>query len=333
MTILFRCQYDEPYSQEFKQKAREIAKGESVIFADEHQWTKEEYHKVLEEAEVICSYIAKKDLQYCKKLKLLNLDIAGVDGFIDSPYFPADAVITNGSGYYGNLIAEHSVALALSLCRDIPRYVLNKEQKLWQLAKPDKPVEGSTVLILGAGDIGTAIARDLRPMLGEEGKIVGVRRVRREVPPEFDEMITFAELDEFLPKADLIFCVLPHTKETKGLLNADRLRMMKDDAVLVNCGRGSLIPLDDLAAVLKEGKLRAAAIDVAEVEPLPPEHPIWNCERLLITPHAAGNAMTIHSPTAKRLNKLLLENLENYLTGKPLKNLVSRETGYKESGK
>ena len=327
MTILFRCQYDEPYSQEFKQKAREIAKGENVIFADEHQWTKEEYHKVLEEAEVICSYIAKKDLQYCKKLKLMILDIAGVDGFIDSPYLPPDAVITNGNGYYGNLIAEHAVALALSLCRNIPVYVRNEEKKLWKLEKPDKPVEGSMVLVLGAGDIGTAIARDIRPMLGD-GKIIGVRRVRREIPPEFDEMITFAELDDFLPKADLVFCVLPHTRETKGLLHAGRLRMMKNDAVLVNCGRGSLIPLDDLAAVLREGKLKGAAIDVAEAEPLPPEYPIWNCERLLITPHAAGNTMTIHSPTAKRLNELLLENLENYLTGKPLKNVVSRETGY-----
>ena len=327
MNILFRCQYDEPYDQKFKQKAREIAKGENVIFADEHQWTKEEYHKVLEEAEVICSYIAKKDLQYCKNLKLMILDIAGVDGFIDSPYLPQDAVICNGNGYYGNLIAEHAVGLALSLCRNIPVYVQNMEKKLWKLEKPDKPVEDSTVLVLGAGDIGSAIARDIRPMLGN-GKIIGVRRTRREIPSEFDEMITFAELDEFLPKADLIFCVLPHTKETKGLLHAGRLRMMKEDAVLVNCGRGSLIPLDDLATVLKEGKLKAAAIDVAEVEPLPAEHPIWNCERLLITPHAAGNTMTIHSPTAKRLNQLLLENLENYLTGKPLKNVVSRETGY-----
>ena len=75
------------------------------------------------EAEVICSYIAKKDLQYCKKLKLMILDIAGVDGFIDSPYFPPDAVICNGSGYYGNLIAEHSVALALAICRGLPVYV------------------------------------------------------------------------------------------------------------------------------------------------------------------------------------------------------------------
>ena len=329
MNILFFCQYDEDYSPEFKQKAREIAKGENVIFAAEHQWTKEEYHAQLGEADVICSFIAKKDMQYCKRLKLMLLDIAGVDGFIDSPYLPRDAVICNASGLYGNLIAEHSVALALAICRGIPVYVQHQEKKLWKLEKPDKPVEGSTVLILGAGDIGTAIARDIRPMLGN-GKIIGVRRVRREVPSAFDGMITFAELDAYLPQADLIFCALPHTKETKGLLHAGRLRMMKDDAVLVNCGRGSLIPLDDLAAVLQEGKLFGAALDVAEVEPLPADHPIWDCGRLLITPHAAGNAMTIHSPTAQRLNDLLLENLENYLTGKPLKNVVSRETGYKE---
>ena len=128
MNILFFCQYDEDYSPEFKQKAREIAKGNNVIFAAEHQWTKQEYYDQLEQAEVICSYIPKKNMQYCKNLKLMLLDIAGVDGFIDSPYLPSDAVICNASGLYGNLIAEHAVALCMSLCRDIPAYVLNKEK-------------------------------------------------------------------------------------------------------------------------------------------------------------------------------------------------------------
>ena len=328
MNILIFCQYDEGYPPSFRERVLEIAKHENVVFAEKGRWSEEEYHRQLERADVICSYIPRRDMRYCKNLKLMLLDIAGADGFIDSPFLPPDAVICNASGYYGNLIAEHSVALALSLCRDIPQYVRNMDKKLWRRVKPDKPVEDSTVLILGAGDIGTAIARDLRPMLGK-GRIIGVRRVSRETPPEFDDMTSFAGLDAVLPEADFVFCALPHTRETKGLLNAGRLRRMKTDAVLVNVGRGSLIPLDDLAAVLREGRLRGVGIDVAEVEPLPPEHPIWECERFVITPHAGGNAMTADSPTGRRLCELLLENLSNYLEGRPLKNIVSRETGYR----
>ncbi len=330
MNILMFCQFNGGYSAAFREKAAQITKGHDVIYASDQQWTEDEYHTALGQADIVVSFIPKRDMKYCRKMKLMLLDIAGVDGYIDSPFLPEDAVICNATGAYGKLLAEHAVCLALSICRDIPLYVSNKEKHTWHMRKPDKPIEGSSVLILGAGDIGAAIARDIRPMLGS-GTITGVRRVSRGGHPDFDRIIGLEELENDLPNADIIFCALPQTKETKGLLNREKMSRMKDDAVLVNVGRGSLIPLEDLVYMLDGGKFRGVGIDVAEYEPIPPDHPVWDCERLIITPHAAGNAMTQDSPTGKRLCELLLLNLENYLQGKPLVNKVSRQTGYRET--
>lgn len=332
MNILMFCQFPEGYSEEYRARIKSIAPGENILYADDCNWSDEEYHERLAEADVIVSYIPKSDVRYCKNLKLWIFDIAGVDGFIDSPFLPENTIVCNATGSYGNVIAEHAVALTMSICRDIPRYVGNKQRHEWNLNIPDKPVEGSNVLILGGGSIGTTTARYLRPIVGEKGRITGVRRVRRETPECFDAVITFDELDGALAEADIVICALPGTKETAGLLDERRLRLMKEDAVLVNVGRGSLIPLKDLEEVLKEGRFRGVGIDVAEIEPIPPKHPIWDCERLIITPHAAGNSMLITSPTGERLLDLIAENLENYLAGRPLKNIVNRTTGYKKTG-
>ena len=330
MNILVFCQFNEGFGADFRRRLANAAPDETIIYAEDYNWTEEEYHEQLEKADVIVSYIPKPDVKYCKNLKLWIFDIAGVDGFIDSPYLPEDAIVCNASGAYGRIIAEHAVALLLAVCRDIPKYVENKQRCEWKMYLPDKPVEGSNVMILGAGDIGTTIARYLRPIVGN-GRITGVRRVKRDYPDCFDDMISFDELDENLPKQDIVLSVLPQTPETIGLMNKKRLRMMKDDAVLINTGRGSLIPLDDLAEVLNEGKFRGVGIDVAEIEPVPADHPIWKCDRLIITPHSAGNAMAIDSPTGKRLLNLIAENLENYINGRPLVNIVDRKTGYKKT--
>lgn len=329
MNILMNCQFAEGYTPEFRERIKKIAPDENVIYASDYTWSDEEYHRILEQSEVIVSYIPKNDMKYCKNLKLMILDIAGVDGYIDSPYLPEDAVITNATGAYGRLIAEHALSLILALCRDVPRYVENKQKHEWKLFLPDKPIEGSDVIILGAGNIGTTLARFLRPIIGC-GRITGVRRVVRNRPEEFDEVITFDELDDFLPQADIVISALPHTMETKCLLDGRRLRLMKEDAILVNVGRGSLIPLDDLVKVLNEGRFRGVGIDVAEIEPIPENHPIWNCERLIITPHAAGNSMSQKSPTGLRLLDLIATNLENWLTRKPLQNVVDKNTGYRK---
>ena len=267
-------------------------------------------------------------MKHCKRVKLIHLDSAGADTLIDNPDLPEGVTLCNVSGAYGQIMAEHALGLLMAICRRIPHYYSNMARHDWRRSKPDKPIENSNVLILGAGDIGTKAARFLRPMLGS-GSITGVRRVPREVPAEYDAMITFDELDQALGCADIVISALPSTPQTTGLMNAERLRRMKADAVLINVGRGSLIPLDDLNQVLREGHLYGVGIDVAELEPIPPDHPIWDCEQLIITPHSAGIALSQDSPTYQRVFDIIMDNVSNFVNGRPLHHIVDRQTGYR----
>ena len=135
-------------------------------------------------------------------------------------------------------------------------------------------------------------------------------------------------LDEYLPWADYVLCCLPRTVQTNHLLDEARLRSMKPDAVLVNAGRGNLIDLDGLCRVLKDGHLWGVGLDVAEKEPLPPEHPIWDCPRLIITPHAAGNSMSMDSPTMKKISEFIVENFRRYVSGQPVLAQADFLSGY-----
>lgn len=326
MNILTFCQFSEGYNEEFRAKLRALCPDAVIDYYGDGEWSEEEYREKLKNAEVIIGHLRARDLRYCEKLKLFQMDIAGADFYLSRDYLPEGAVLCNASGGYGVILAEHAVALIMCLCRDLQKYVINKLSHEWKPYRPDKPIEDSTVLILGAGDIGVNTARLLRPLAK---RIIGVRRVKRPAPELFDEMISFDELDDYLPQADIISCSLPSTKETKHLLDERRLRLMKSDAVLVNVGRGSLIPTEDLCRVLESGHLRGVGIDVAETEPLPPDSPLWDCDRLIITPHTAGNAITQDSPTNRRIYDIILNNIDNYVNGRPLDHIVDRKTGYR----
>ncbi|MEE0111338.1 MAG: D-2-hydroxyacid dehydrogenase [Oscillospiraceae bacterium] len=218
--------------------------------------------------------------------------------------------------------------MVLSLCRRLPEYRDQQHEHKWQLLKYDKQLEGSTLLILGAGDIGTTVAKWMRPMVG---KIIGVRRRAREFPDCYDEMLTLAELDDRLGEADIIVCALPHTPETVHLLNEERLRKMKKDAVLVNGGRGSLIDQEALCALLDEGRFWGVGLEVADPEPLPADHPLWAQPRVLITPHAAGNSFAPGSPLERKIWEFIIENIGGYLHGKEAKNQVDFAMGYRKT--
>ena len=329
MNIMLYSLFQEGFNAEFREKIQTCAPGAVLHYYNGNTWSDEEYHRLLRETDITVGIVPSDALRYLENVKLMQFDIAGVDSFLDNPDTPKGAILCNAGGAYGRIIAEHAVALTMALCRDLPVYCENRLAQRWQVVKPDKPVEGSTVLILGAGDIGCSAARMLRPIVGENGRFIGVRRVAREKPDCFDEIRGFDALNDALPAADIVLCALPSTPLTEGLLNIERLRLMKDDAVLVNVGRGSLIPLDDLCTVLNEGKFKGVGIDVAQIEPLPKEHPIWSCPRLLITPHSAGGAVRQDSPTTKRIYEIIYKNIARFCAGQSVDHVIDRSTGYR----
>lgn len=148
--------------------------------------------------------------------------------------------------------------------------------------------------------------------------------------PYFDEIHTLEALDEQLPQADIVACALPGTAATKGLLNKQRLLSMKPGALLLNCGRGSLIVTDDLEEVLAMGHLGGVALDVTDPEPLPAHSPLWDDPKVILTPHISGASFGHVVQTEDKIYRLAAENLRRFLSGESLLNEVDFETGYRK---
>ena len=277
-------------------------------------------------AEVIVGFPPVPRLASATNLKWLQIPWSGADGYADHPEFPAHVMLTNATGAFGRPIAEYAFAAVLSLMRRFHQYRDCQKEAKWQRQGDEMSPTGKQVLILGAGDIGTNTAR-LFKML--DCHITGVRRVVREIPKEFDAMITLDQVDDILPEADIVICCMPHTPLTQGFLNRQRLESMKSTAILVNVGRGTLIDHEALADVLNAGKIYGAALDVTCPEPLPQEHPLWKCRNVMITPHVSGQTFAGLKDKEDYFFRVCRENLVAYRDGKTLENQVDLKTGYR----
>lgn len=320
--VLFPC--DGPTRQRLLRAAGETCE---VVFKDP-AWSREAYLDALKTAHILIGEPRNEDLKHCAALELMQSPSSGVNYYVEGGCFPEGATLCCMTGCYGNILAEHLLGMVLALCRRLPEYRDQQHEHKWELRRWDKPLEGSTLLILGAGDIGTTLARWMRPMVG---RIIGVRRVVRDYPDCYDRMITLAELDTWLPEADIIVCALPHTPETVHLLNRERLGKMKRDAVLVNGGRGSLIDQDALCRLLDAGHFWGVGLEVTQPEPLPADHPLWDQPRVLITPHAAGNSFAPGSPLERKIWEFIIQNISRFLQGKAPENQVDFSTGYRKT--
>lgn len=314
-----------PFDEAYQARLESIARDRCELVCMDPETDRARYLRELESCQVLLGDPRAEDLGACRNLKWMQTTWAGVDHFLRTGYLKG-VTLCNLSGGYGPLIAEYEMAAILTLANRFPDYRESQRYAAWHPAFEAKALEGAEVLILGAGDIGTELAKRLRPF---GCRLVGVRRVVREKPDCFDEMITLAELDEYLPKADVVACSIPNTRETYHLLDKTRLEIMKRDAILVNVGRGGLIVTEDLLELLDEGHFWGVCLDVTELEPLPPEHPLWHYPRVLITPHVSGNGFGPGSPTEHRLWGGVLDNFERYLDGKPCRNVVDHETCYR----
>ena len=277
-------------------------------------------------AEVIVGFPPVPRLSSAKNLRWLQIPWSGADGYADHPDFPAHVILTNATGAFGRPIAEYAFGAVFTLMRRFHQYRDCQKEAKWQRQGDELSPTGKHVLILGAGDIGTNAARLFKMM---DCRITGVRRVVRNVPQEFDAMITLEQVDEYLPEADIGICGMPHTPLTQGFFTKARFEKMKSTAIFVNVGRGTLVDHEALAEVLNEGKIYGAALDVTNPEPLPENHPLWKCRNVLITPHVSGQTFAGLKDKEDFFFRMCRENLEAYRDGKPLQNRVDLKTGYR----
>jgi phosphoglycerate dehydrogenase-like enzyme len=231
---------------------------------------------------------------------------AGVDNVRGA--VPEGVTLCNGRGIHDTSTAELALTLILSSLRGIPEFVRAQERASWEFTwRP--ALADKRVLLVGYGAIGAAIEARLLPF---EVEVVPVARRAR------DGVHAIEELPDLLPTADVVVLILPLTEATRGLVDAAFLGRMKDGALLINVARGAVVVTDDLVAALDTGRI-TAAVDVAEVEPLPAEHPLWQAPGLLVSPHVGGAS----SAMWPRAHRLVRDQLHRYAAGERLANVMS----------
>ena len=204
------------------------------------------------------------------------------------------------------------------------RPVLTKIIPMKLLSKMKAGIINNATDKLSADSIGLYFAR-LMKNFGYH--IIGIKRRLGQVPQDVDELHTMDDLDKLLPEADVVFSILPDSKATRNIYNKQRFKEMKNTAILLNAGRGSAVNTEDLCEALIQGEIYGAGLDVTDPEPLQTQHKLWNIENVIITPHISGDFH--HPATLYRIVDIAAGNLQRYMAGDGLMNVVDMETGYK----
>ena len=259
------------------------------------------------------------------RLVWIQIAWAGAEGCLSVPRVGSgEVVLTNMQKMSSPVIGEHAIAMAMALARALPVYAKkmqsDERETLYTGRRGMMPLAGKTMLVVGLGGIGTEAARRAAA-LGM--RVIGTRNSSRE-GPEFVEYVGLAdELLELAGQADVIVNALPLTSATENLLDKTFFDATRKGVLFVNVGRGATVHTDALVAALKSGQVGGAGLDVTEPEPLPVDHPLWQLENVIITPHVAG-----YGGERQRHMTLLRENLRRYVAGDPLLNVVDPKKGY-----
>jgi phosphoglycerate dehydrogenase-like enzyme len=253
-------------------------------------------------------------LEEARSIQWVGLPAAGIEAYRE--ILEPGRTWTAAKGVYAEPCAEHALALILTCFRNIHTYA---RRDSWSPAI-GRHLYDAKVTIVGAGGIALALVDLLRPFRCD---VTLVRRVG--VPGASDpRMVGTEQLADALSAADVVVLAPALTPETAGLIGAEQLAQMRDDAWLVNIGRGGLVDTDALVDALATGTIGGAALDVTDPEPLPPAHPLWTSERCIITPHCA-NPPVLMRPL---LERHIEGNVRRFLAGEPLEGVVDVELGY-----
>ena len=256
-------------------------------------------------------------------LKWLHLASAGANGMTDRALYANKTVIlTKSSGTFGIPMAEYIIGMMVALGRDFGYYYKKQLNNEWCDNLPDfRDISGSTVFVIGLGDIGTEVCTHLS---GFGCRLTGFRRDVTKPHEIVTDVRPISKLYESLPEADYIIICTPGTTETENLFGCEEFKLMKNTAIIINVGRGMIIDSDALADALNEEQIYGAGLDVTEPEPLPPEHPLWRARNIIITPH---NSAATKLTTERRV-LVFLDLLKRYITGLDMYNLVDFDKGY-----
>lgn len=265
-------------------------------------------------------------LAHASELKWLQSPWSGPPaGFFYPALIEHPVVVTSTRGIFSDHIAVHVMSYVLAFARQLPYYLQNMSVRKWAPAPRAEDsvihLSESRMTIVGLGGIGVELAR----IASTFGIHVDAVDTRVRVPPAgVRHVYRFEELSRSVADADFVAVTVPETPVTTGLFNAEFFSCMKRGAIFVNVGRGATVRLDDLAAALVSGRIGGAALDVYEIEPLPPESSLWALPNVILTPHVAWHGPYLDD---RRL-AILLDNLVAFRRGDILQNVVDKASWY-----
>jgi phosphoglycerate dehydrogenase-like enzyme len=258
-------------------------------------------------------------------LRWIHSGGAGIEGLASIPELvDSEVVVTNTRGGHAPTIADHTLGLLLALTRRLPALLTDQAGGVWRrpgVTDGMRALTDLTMVIVGVGNIGRAIAQRA---VAFDMRVLGVDPRPAEAPAGVEAIWPLDRLDEALARADVVAVATPSTPETRGLLDARRLGLIRPGGYLLVVSRGGIVDQPALIAALQSGHLAGAGLDVTASEPLPPDDPLWRAPNIIITPHCSG-ASTL---TNDRVFAITRENVRRFIAGEPLANVCDKRAGF-----
>lgn len=304
-----------PVREHHRTMLESCAPGCEFVYKAKEEVTQEDLTNV----NVIIGNVAPELLAKAPELEWIQLNSAGADEYV-AARSPEDSYqMCCARGAYSIAVSEHMIAMCFDMIRHFGEYHRKQMEHDWSPNPHIVSIEGSTVLVMGLGDIGASFARKMKGL--GAAKVIGVRKnIGKGIPEGVDQVYTQDRLDRVLGEADFVAMVLPGGEETCGFMNEERLREMKPGSYLVNVGRGNAIDMEALKRVVGDGHLAGVALDVTDPEPLPADDSLWDMEHVFITPHVAGQFYL--EETFERIVRIAGRNLKRWVAEEPLENQV-----------
>ena len=316
-TVLFLI----PIGSERKQELRERYPECELVFEKPRTVTAGQ----IRAADVLIGFPDPAMINASERLAFLQLSSSGADAYVKPGVLRPGTLLASVTGAYGQAVGEHAFAMTWELLKKLHLYRDDQAREIWGDRGQVGTLRGATVLVVGLGDIGSEYA-GLCKAVG--ARVIGVKRRPSPCPDCVDELWLTEDIDRLLPEADVVCTVLPGTDKTYHLFNAERFAAMKPGSIFINCGRGTAFDADALVEALQNGPIAAAGTDVTEIEPLPAGHPLWKQPNMVITPHISGG---YHLPgTQERIEEICIGNLDAFLRGGEIRNVIDFRTGYKK---
>ncbi len=278
------------------------------------------------DADAFIGNIKPEEVRAGKNLKWVAVMSAGVEQVLfksgSNDLRDSNIVLTNNKVVQGPEIADHALAMLLTLTRGINTFIANQKQENWQPRPyPGIELRGKTAVVIGVGGIGTQIAVRANAF-GMD--IIGVDPEDKPFMPFIKKIVKPDQLDEVLPLADVVFISTPDTPKSHKMMGSKQFDLMKNKSYFIAVSRGGIYDMNSLVRSLDSRKLSGAGVDVVDPEPLPKGHALWKFDNAIVTPHIAGRS----DMDRGRMIGTIADNIRRFADGQPLLNVVDKQKGY-----